>query len=126
MGELHQTCRPAQAQHLDEQVRQRREMTLAELGDGAEVRPVQAGERHEVDPLLAGTGELARGVQAAAVAVEKQRHHHAGMVGRIPPLLGVGIEYGREIERLAHRVANKMRHVPGRHELMQGGRQKPA
>ena len=89
MPELHQPRRPAQAQHLDEQVRQGGEVALAEVGDGAEVRPVQAGDRHDVDPLLAGAGKLTRGVEAAAVAVEQQRHHHAGMVGRVAALLGV-------------------------------------
>ena len=46
-----------------------------------EVRPVRAGERREVNPLLAGIGKLSQGVQAAAVTVAKQRHHHAGVVG---------------------------------------------
>src|SRR3954466_2501980 len=38
------------------------------------------------------TGELTRGVEAAAVAVEQQRPHHAGMVWRVAALLGVGVE----------------------------------
>jgi hypothetical protein len=101
-------------------------VALAEVGDGPEVRPVQAGHRHNVDPLLAGAGELTRRVQATAVAIEKQGHHHAGMVGRIAALLGVAVDNSRKVEPFAHRVTDEMRQVTGRHELMQRGRQKPA
>jgi hypothetical protein len=59
MAELHQPCGPAQAQDLDEQIRQGGEVALAELGDGAEVGAVQARHGHHVHPLLAGPGELA-------------------------------------------------------------------
>lgn len=100
-------------------------MALAEVGDGAAVRAVQAGHCHDIDPLLAGPGELTRRVQAAAVAVEKQGYHHAGMVGRVSTLLRVGIENDREVERLSHRIPNEVRHVPGWHQLVQRGRQQP-
>ena len=53
MSELDQTGRPTQAQHLHEQVRQGHEVALAEVGNGSEVRLVQPGHRHDVDPLLA-------------------------------------------------------------------------
>lgn len=123
MGELDQTGGSTQVQHLHEQVRQGHEVALAEIGDGAEVGPVQAGDGHDIDPLLTGAGELARGVQTAAVAVEQQGHHHAGMIGRVSALLRVGGEDGREVERLPHRIAHEVRHVPGRNELVQRGRQ---
>ena len=126
VSELDQTSRPTQAQHLHEQVRQGHEVALAEVGDGAEIRPVQAGHGHDIDPLLTGTSELARRVQPPAVAVEQERHHHARMVGRVAALFRVGVENGREVERLPHRVAHEMRHMPGRHELVQRGRQQPA
>ena len=41
-------------------------------------------------------------------------------------LFAVGVEDDRQIERFPHRVADEVRHVPGRHELVQRGRQKPA
>lgn len=64
MGELDEPRRPAQAQHLHEQIRESHEMALAKVGDRAKVRPVQPGHRHHVDPLFAGTGELTGRVQA--------------------------------------------------------------
>jgi hypothetical protein len=48
------------------------------------------------------------------------------MVGREAALLGVAVEDSREVERLAHRVADEMREVPWRDELVHRGRQKPA
>ena len=54
MAQLHQPRRLAQPQHLHEQVGQGRQMPLAEVADGAEVRPVQARHRHHVHPLLVG------------------------------------------------------------------------
>src|SRR3712207_7181856 len=72
MPELHQSGRPAQLQDLHEQIRQGREVALAEVRDGAEVRTVQARDRHDIDPLLTGAGELAGGVEAAAVAVDRK------------------------------------------------------
>jgi hypothetical protein len=44
-------------------------VTLAEVGNGVEVWPVQPGHRHDIDPSLVSLGELTRGVQAAAVAI---------------------------------------------------------
>jgi hypothetical protein len=39
MAELHQARRPAQLEHLHEQVAQRLEMSPPEVRDGAEIRP---------------------------------------------------------------------------------------
>ena len=125
MPELHQSCGSTQLQDLHEQIRQGCEMALAEIRDGAEVGTVQACDRHDVDPLLTGAGELARRVDATAVAVEQERHHHAGMVGREAALLRVGVANSREVERLAHCVSDEVRQVAGWHELVHRGRQKP-
>ena len=90
------------------------------------IGPVQAGDGHHVDALLAGAGQLTRGVEAAAVAVEQERHHHAGVVGREAALFRVGLQDGREVEGLAHRVPDEVRQVSWRDELKHGGRQQPA
>jgi len=113
------------ARNLHEQARQRREVALAEIRNGAKVGPVQPGHCHHVDPLLASASKLPRGIEASAVAVEKQRHHHPGMVRRIAPFLGAAVEDGREIEALPHRVPNEMRPAQ-RHKIMHRSRQKPA
>jgi len=113
-----QTGRPAPLQHLHEQSRQCRQMPLAEVADGAEVRPVQPGDRHHVHPLLAGPGKLATGVEAAAVAIEPQRHQHAGMMGRLALLGLVHTDDRRQAQRRAHRVPHEMGQVSGRHEPM--------
>ena len=41
MAEADQACLLAECQHLNEQLAQRRQVTAAELVDGAEARPVQ-------------------------------------------------------------------------------------
>jgi hypothetical protein len=126
MPEPHQSCGAAQLKHLHEQISQSRKVAPAEIRDGAEVRTVEARDRHHIDPLLTGAGELARGVDATTVAVEQKRHHHAGMVGWEAALLRVGVKNGREVERLPHCVSDEVRQVIRRHELVHRGRQKPA
>ena len=125
MPELDQAGHLAQPQYLHEKLLQRRKMALAEVTDGAEVRPVQPGDGHHVHPLLAGPGQLPAGVDAAAVAIQKQGHQHAGMVGRLVLLGLVDARDRRKVERFAHRVPHEMRQMPRRHELMHRRRQQP-
>ncbi len=91
VAEPHETSGAAKPQDLHEQVRQNGEMALAEIRDSAEVRAVQSRHRHDVDPLLAGAGQLTRGVDPAAVAVKQQGGHHAGMIGREAALLAIAV-----------------------------------
>ncbi len=126
VAEPDEARRPAEPQHLAEQLGERGEVAAPEARHGAEVRPLQPRHRHEIDPLLARPGDPARGVDAAAVAVEQQRHHHPRVVGRVAALLVVGREDHREVERLAHGVADEVREVPGRDQLVRRGRQQPA
>lgn len=125
MAEPDQPGFPAQPKHLLEQPPQRRQMTLAEIGDRPEVRPLQPGHCHEIDPLLAGPRELTRRINAAAIAVQQQRDHHRRMVRRLPALFGVRAQYLAQIQCLAHRLPNEMRRMIRRHELMDRRRQKP-
>jgi hypothetical protein len=48
------------------------------------------------------------------------------MVGRVAALFRLGVEDGREVERLPHRIAHEVRHVSEWHELVQRERQQPA
>lgn len=98
-------------------------MALAEIREGAEVRPIQARHRHDVHPLLAGAGELARGGEAPAVAMEQERHPHARMRGREATLPGAGLQDGPEVEGLAHPIPDEVCHLSWRHELMPRRRQ---
>jgi len=86
MPELHKPRRPAQFEHLDEQITQSFQVASPELGDGAEIRLVHRGDRHEIHPLLASLGDPARRIEPAALGIKQQRHHH----GR-----GVAMSYGR-------------------------------
>ena len=75
--ELHQSRLRGKLQHLHEQRRQRLQMPSAELRDGAEVRRVARHDHHEVRPLNRRPGDPPRRVDAARVAMQKQRRHHA-------------------------------------------------
>ena len=125
VSQLHQAGRPAQLQHLHEQLAQRPKVPAAKLGEGAEVRPVQRRHRHEVHALLAGLRQPARRVDPAAVAVQQQRHHHRRMVRRIAAVLVVARQDRRQVELLAHRVANEVRNVPRRNQILHRRWQKP-
>src|SRR5215203_4879108 len=114
MAKLDKAGRPTQAQDWDEEVGKGGKMAFAEISDSAEIGPAQAGDGHHVDALLAGAGQLTRGVEAAVVAVEQGRHPHAGVVGREAALFRVGLQDGREVEGLAHRVPDEVRQVSWR------------
>ena len=83
VAELDQTGLLAQPQHLHEQPCKRRQVTLAEIRDGAEVRRIERHDRHEVDPLAARPGKPARRVDALGVAIKQQRRHHPRVEWRL-------------------------------------------
>ena len=126
MAELDQARPAAQGEHLGEQPRQRPQVTLAEVADGAEVRFLQACHRHEVEALLAGSSNPARGIDPPAVGVQKKRRHHRRVIGRLAPLLGVVRQDRRQVQALAHRLADEVRRMPGRHEVVERRRQQPS
>jgi hypothetical protein len=66
MAKLHQSSLGTQQQSLREQTRERRQMTLAELGDGGVVRVLVAGKISESHILEYPRLNLARTVDALA------------------------------------------------------------
>jgi hypothetical protein len=126
VAKLDQPGLAAQAQHLNEQPAERLQMALAKIADGAEVRRLQPGDRHDVDPLRTRHGDPARGVEPAAVRIQQQRGHHRRMVRRLAPVLRVGVEDRPKVQRLAHQIADQMRRMSGRHEVVDRRRQQPS
>jgi hypothetical protein len=114
------------AGRLHEQIRQGWKMAFAKVPDGTEIRPVQAGHRHEIHAFLAGAGKLAAGLHATAVAIQKQRHHHAGVVRRLPKLFAMGFRIANR-SSASHIVSRtKCARWTGRYEVMHRARKKPA
>src|SRR4029434_2225769 len=62
-------------------------MPFAEVADRTKVRPVQCRDRLEIEPLLAPTGNLPRGIHASAVSIEQQRYHHRRVVALRHPAM---------------------------------------
>jgi hypothetical protein len=81
-------------------------------------RPHAASDRDERGPHRRRSRRRGpESVRASAIAVEQERHHRTGMVGRVAALLGMGVADGREVEGFSPRVALEMRPRPRRHEL---------
>ena len=80
-------------QHLDEQIGEALPVDLAEVADGAEVGPVVADDGQEGEIAFAGSGDLAAGEDADAIAIEQQGGHHGDIEGRgaagLPLVVGV-------------------------------------
>ena len=95
------------------------------LGARSVIRLVQRDDRLEVQPLLAASRDPTRRINAAAIGVEQQRHHHRRVIGRIPPRLGVGAHDCGEIELLAHQIADQMGRMTGGDEIGDRRRQQP-
>jgi len=125
MAKADQTGPAAQPEHLLEQPGQHLQVALAEIADRAEIRPVQGGHCLKVEPLLAAPRDLARGVDAAAIGVEQQRHHHPRMIGRRSALLAIAGHDRRQVEPVAHHLAHKMRQMAGRHKILHRRRRQP-
>ena len=83
MPKLDQIGLLAKLQNLQEETSECFQMSLAEVGDGAEIRRIERHNGHEIDALAARLGDPARGVDAAAIAVKQQRHHQAGIKRRL-------------------------------------------
>ena len=123
MPQLHQSCLLAKLQHLQEQLPQRLQMVLAEVGDGAEVRRVVRRQHPEGDVLVETLGDAPGGGHPGAVAVEQHLDHHPWMVGRAaPPFPLVAGGDGREVQ-LVHHVRDEIGQVVRRQPLLEGRRQ---
>src|SRR5262249_46366395 len=107
MAELHQPRLLAKKQDLDKQIAQRRQMPLTELGDGAEIGPVETHNAHEIHPFQARLGDLARRVDAAAIRIYKQHCHHHRVKRWLTTLAAVGARDLREVDGFRHQVQDK-------------------
>jgi transposase-like protein len=88
-----------------------------------EVRSLHPRHRHEVHPLLAALHDATRRVDPLAVRIEQQRRDHHRVVGRMAPLLGVGVHDARQVQRLANRIPNEVRQVTLGHKVVDRGRE---
>ena len=100
---LRHSCR-----NLHEERGERGQMVLPEVADGAEVGPLHAGHRHEVETLLAGFGDPPRGVEALGQGVQQERHHHRRVIGRLAARLVVLGQDRRQLQLAAHQLAHQM------------------
>ena len=122
MAQARQPRLPAQRQHLAEEVLEHRPEPLPELRDGVEVGLQPASEVHEGDMVAAGLGQLARGVDAPAGAVEQQADHRLRVEGGPAPLSSVGLMDGSQVE-LLHDLTDNVHRVVGGDEVGQRWRQ---
>src|SRR2546430_5474079 len=60
-------------------IRAKREMLLAKIADGTEVRTLLPHHRHERQVTLAGQSNLAARTHPDAVGIEQQTDHHSGI-----------------------------------------------
>jgi hypothetical protein len=125
MAKLHKAGLAAQLQDLPEQAREGRQMPLAELANRAEVRMLHPRHRRKIQPLLAASSDPPRRVDTLTVRIKQQRHHHARMIGRKAALPVVAIHDRRQVQTGPNRVADKVGHVPGRHQILDRRRQQP-
>lgn len=100
--ELHQSSLLGKLQNLHKQPRQRLQMPAPELRDGAEVRRIVRHDHHEVGALHRRPGDPARGVNAARIAVQKQRRHHPRIERRLAKRAPVAAGNRRKIKLLSH------------------------
>src|SRR5882672_4883143 len=100
-------------------------MAFAELADRAEIRTLHPRHRRKIQPLLAAPRDPPRRVDTLAIRIKKKRRHHARMVRRIAALLVIAIHDRRQVQTGANRVADKVGHVPARHQILDRWRQQP-
>jgi hypothetical protein len=113
----------AQRQHLTEQARQRRLVTLAKARDRAVIRPLVRGDHPEREIVHARPLDHPRRTPPHGVRVKQQRHHHRRIVRRTAmPVPTVSPVERRQIH-LRHGVDHKPRKVPLGQPLAQTRRQ---
>ncbi len=122
--ELHQAGLLGKLQHLHEQRGQRLEVPVAELRDRAEVRRVARHDHHEVRTLYRRLGDPARRVDAARIAVQKQRRHQPRVERRLTEPARVAASNRRQIKLLPDQRYDQPRQVVPRHIVLHARRQK--
>src|SRR5215218_2864117 len=122
--EPHQPRPFGQLQHLNEQAGKRLQMPPAELRDGAEIRRIARYDHHEAGALHRRLGDPPRGVDAARIAMQKQRRHHAGLERRLPQPALVAADDRGKIKLLPNECHNQPRQVVPGHIVLHARRQK--
>jgi hypothetical protein len=79
----------------------------------------------KVQPFLAGAGDPARRVDALAVSVKQQSNHHGRVIRWKASQLRIDRDDPREIEFAADKIANQMRRMSRRNEVMHRWWQQP-
>lgn len=116
--QCHQPRLLAQREDLREQLAQRPQMALSKVADRAKVGRLPRRHSHEVDPLLTRDGDPPRGVAPLAVGIQQQRRHHDGGVWRMPAVFRVGLQDGRQVQRVSDQVPHEMSQMPRGNQLM--------
>jgi hypothetical protein len=80
-------CPLAQAEAVEEECREGRQVTAAELADGLVAGTGLAREDHEADITLQALFELARAGHPGGIAIEQDLEHHRRVVRRHPSRL---------------------------------------
>ena len=122
--EPHQTGLLGQLQHLHEQSRQRLQMPSAEFRERAEVRWVACRDHHEVGALHGRLGDPPRRVDAARIAMQKQRRHHPRIEGGLAEHAPVAAGNRRQIKLLPDQRHDQPRQVVLGHIVLHTRRQK--
>ena len=115
MPQLRQPGFLRQLQHLQKQPPQRRQMTLPEVGDRAEIRRIVRHDHHEIDPLGAGLRDPPRGITTRAIGIEQQGRHQARIEWRLTKPAFIACDDLRQVQVLARQGDDELRQMVRRH-----------
>ena len=115
MPQLRQPGFLRQLQHLQKQPHQRRQTTLPEVGDRAEIWRVVRHDHHEIDPLGAGLRDPQRGIKTRAIGIEQQGRHQARIEWRLTKPALIACDDLRQIQMLARQGDDELRQMVPRH-----------
>src|SRR6202453_3177080 len=99
-------------------------MPPAELADRAEVGRIARHDHHEVRPLHRRPGDPPRRVEAARIAVQKQRRHHPRVKRRLPQPAPVAAAHRGKVKLLSNQRHDQPRQMLLGHVVLHARRQK--
>src|ERR1700733_5951028 len=99
-------------------------MPPAELADRAEVGRIARHDHHEVRPLHRRPGDPPRRVEAARIAVQKQRRHHPRVKRRLPQPAPVAAAHRGKVKLLSNQRHDQPRKMLLGHVVLHARRQK--
>src|SRR5580700_4269335 len=99
-------------------------MPPAELADRAEVGWIARHDHHEVRPLHRRPGDPPRRVEAARIAVQKQRRHHPRVKRRLPQPAPVAAAHRGKVKLLSNQRHDQPRQMLLGHVVLHARRQK--